>query len=94
MEYWEYKRHMIIGIHKNRIIDIRYFNPILQKITLEQLKDAGIPDKEYDHMNLDQHFVVYHMGKYKLRMVFPKPTADVPSPNLISVSLVDINYAS
>jgi hypothetical protein len=95
VEYWEYKNyHMIIGIHKNRIIDIRSFDPVLQKITLGQLKEAGKPDKEYDHMSLNQHFIIYHMGKYKLRMIFPKPTAEAPSPNLINVSLVDINYAS
>jgi hypothetical protein len=93
IEYWNYKeRHIVIGVYNNRIIDIRSMDPKLQKLTLEQLKKIGKPDEEYDHMNLDQHFLVYIMGNYKLRMVFPKPTEQVPSPNLINISLVDMNY--
>jgi beta-N-acetylhexosaminidase len=95
IEYWEYKdHHIIIGVHKNRMIDIRSFDPVLQKITLEQVEEANKPDEEYDHMSLNQHFVVYNMGKYKLRMIFPKPTPEISSPNLINISLVDINYSS
>jgi hypothetical protein len=94
IEYWDYKeRHIIFGVYKNRLIDIRSFDPLLQKFTLKQLEESGEPDIEYDHMNLDQHFTVYKIGKYKLRMVFPKPTKKVPSPNLINISLVDINYS-
>lgn len=93
IEYWNYKeRYITFGVYKNLLIDIRSDDPMLQKLTLEKLKEARKPDKEYDHMSLNQHFIVYNMGKYKLRMVFPKPTKKVPSPNLISISLVDINY--
>lgn len=95
IEYWNYKeRHITLGVYKNRLIDIRSFDPLLQKLTLGQVKESGKPDKEYDHMNLDQHFIVYHMGNYKLRMVFPKPTINDPSPHLINISLVDINYSN
>jgi beta-N-acetylhexosaminidase len=95
IEYWDYKEHHItIGVYKSRMIDIRSVAPELLKLTLGQLKDTGKPDDEYDHMNLDQHFLVYNMGKYKLRMIFPKPTQQVPSPHLIKVSLVDLNYSN
>lgn len=93
INYWNYKeRHIVIGVYNNRMIDIRSMDPELQKLTLDQIKKTGKPDKEYAHMNLDQHFLVYNMGKYKLRMVFPKPTEQGPSPQLINISLVDINY--
>lgn len=93
INYWNYKeRHIVIGVYNSRMIDIRSTDPELLKLTLDQIKKTGKPNKEYDHMNLDQHFLVYNMGKYKLRMVLPKPTKQVPSPNLINISLVDINY--
>lgn len=95
IEYWNYKNHhIVLGVYTDRLIDIRSFDPVLQKLTLKQIIKSGKPDKEYNHMSLDQHFVVYNIGKYKLRMIFPKPTENVPSPNMINISLVDTNYAS
>ncbi len=95
IEYWNYKKqHIVFGVYKDQLIDIRSFDPILQKLTLKQILESGKPNKEYNHTSLDQHFLVYNIGNYKLRLIFPKPTEDVPSPHMINISLVDTNYAS
>ena len=90
--YEEYERHhSTIGYVDQTVNDIRSFDPELQKISLDEIKETGgEPDaiRYYKDSTYDQMILVYHAtSSTDLLWVLPKPTEQEPNPRVHHISL-------
>jgi beta-N-acetylhexosaminidase len=83
-----------VGFKDNVIFDVRSFDPALQQIRLNDIKEvSGNPDatKYYKDASHDQVIFIYDVNSlYQLKWILPKPSTENKNPKVDHISVISL----
>ncbi|MGM0852869.1 MAG: beta-N-acetylhexosaminidase [Bacillota bacterium] len=91
--YEDFSKHSTtVGFKDNVIFDVRSFDPALQQIRLNDIKEvSGNPDatKHYQDASHDQVIFIYDVNSlYQLKWILPKPSTENKNPKVDHISVI------
>ncbi|MGM0829322.1 MAG: beta-N-acetylhexosaminidase [Bacillota bacterium] len=91
--YEDFSKHFTtVGFKDNIIFDVRSFDPALQQIRLNDIKEvSGNPDatKYYQDASHDQVIFIYDVNSlYQLKWILPKPSTENKNPKVDHISVI------
>lgn len=91
--YEDFSKHSTtVGFKDNIIFDVRSFDPALQQIRLNDIKEvSGTPDgtKYYQDASHDQVIFIYDVNSlYQLKWILPKPSTENKNPKVDHISVI------
>jgi beta-N-acetylhexosaminidase len=91
--YQDFSNHSTtVGSKDNVIFDVRSFDPVLQQIRLNDIKEvSGNPNatKYYQDASHDQIIFIYDVNSfYQLKWILPKPSIENKNPKVDHISVI------